>query len=91
MRILYDAISDMKEKYAQVWTDITMMETVVSCLLFIGTSKILDGKSDGARAAAYYVKQWIKVTLLNSQAALNSTTILEANTVDEHTLVRFFQ
>ena len=82
----------MKEKYAQVWTDITMMETVVSCLLFIGTSKILDGNSDGARAAAYYVKQWIKVTLLNSQkAALNSTTILEANTVDEYTLVRFFQ
>jgi hypothetical protein len=87
------AMTDTKEKYEQVWMNVTMMEKVVSRLLCIGTMHILEGNSEGARCVAYYATYLEQVAgaFHKKYAIMNCSKVLEKLEADEHTVVRFFQ
>jgi len=82
------------EKYAHVWDDVTMMQKVVSFLLCLGTTRIVDGNNYDARPHAYFTSYFelcVEVGCRKSQAISFASIIETYKVVDEHTLVRFFQ
>jgi len=83
-----------KETCANVWSDLGMMELVVSFLLTCGASKILEGNIKIASkyaALGSYFEQYMEVDLLNTRAFPNWPKIRELYTADENTLVSFLK
>ncbi len=82
------------DEYADVWSDSTKLEWVISYFLFIGTDAILEGDDNDARGwsvIARYFEQYIAVALKQSQPTICWPKVVETCTADLHTLVKFFR
>ena len=91
---LIEAKDATMDEYAEVWNDSTKMESVISLFLCSGTSAILEGDYDHAKAAATvarYMEQWAAVYLHKTQAVQNYAKVNESYQADMHTLVKFFR
>jgi len=90
-----------KTKYADVWNDATMLESVISFLLSTGTDLILEGKNARFHAMnAIFLEHWGKNKVHNTppQPTLNWgnklaewSKLTELLRSDDHTLVSFFR
>ncbi len=82
------------DEYAEVWTDSAEMESVIRCLLFVGTQNILKGEDNNAKTAATYARYFeehIAFVLKETQALFHWNKILETQDADLHSLVNFFR
>ena len=82
------------DDFFDVWDDSAKMEIAISCSLFAGAQCILIGNEDVAReiaTVARYFEQHIAVRLKQTQALFHLPKISEANSADDHTLVKFFR
>ncbi len=93
-RRLMDAEDFTMEEFADVWSDPTKMESVMSAFLFFGTDTILVGDYDVARHNAVYARyfeQYIAVEMKQTQPLFRWNKIAETQKADMHTLVKFFK
>ncbi len=89
------------DEYANVWNDSAIMNMAISHLLSEGAKDILSDKAKShvcyqldARmniTCIRYFEQYVAVHLNETRATYNLAKILESNSVDEHTLVKFFR
>ena len=82
------------DDFFDVWDDPAKMEIAIACSLFAGAQCILIGNEDVAReiaTVARYFEQHIAVRLKQTQALFHLPKISEANSADDHTLVKFFR
>ena len=91
---LAEARSATMDQFAEVWKDSTMMESVITLILGMGTHDLLGGKYDAARKVATltrFFEQHIAVEVKQTQALPNLIKIEDTYFADMHTLVKFFR
>lgn len=90
------------EQFTEVWMDAAKLKWVISCFVANGTRYILDGTGDGGEDAyavkdyaiiAYYLEEYVKVTLKKTQEKMDWNKICELqvrNHPSDHDLVKFY-
>ncbi len=81
-------------EFSEVWNDSAKMESVMRCLLFVGTQNILKGDDYNVQTAATfarYFEEHIAVVLKEIQALFRWPKIFETHYADLHSLVKFFR
>eukprot|EP00986_Skeletonema_menzelii_P008545 scaffold3640_cov237-Skeletonema_menzelii.AAC.1 len=99
LRAAMDATYD---QFSEVWKDAAKLKWVISCFVANGTRYILDGTGEGGgdeyaikdyAIIAYYLEEYVKVTLKKTQERMDWKRICElqvGNNPSEHQLVKFY-
>ena len=99
LRAAMDATYD---RFMEVWKDAAKLKWVISCFVANGTRYILDGTGEGGEdeyavkdyaIIAYYLEEYVKVTLKKTQDKMDWRQICELqvrNNPTDHDLVKFY-
>jgi len=97
-RIISDAFAavngEMYEKYQDVWTNLAMMEDVITCFLFQGTESLLRGNDYSAAywaMIACYFEELLACTVHKTSSIIDWSKVLVLDKPDQNTLVRFLK